>query len=434
MAPSLPRAPLQPRSDLKVVKQQLIFLVTLIATLFVLCPERYQFYRNLCVIPVLAWCTGMVFDLVILLNNKWDNAPAMVKYVVPFDFPDIKPPFDQIRGAVTKRMDGASTNLRQFWLRTRSLVLTFVNWLLSDFTSDPSNTISPGPEQKTSQPTPKPEQWVALVVATPIIYDANLFDMSLDTITETKQTISWEDTDVSSIPTILNSETFQVKLAVCLIPKSVWNSSKTMLDKFSTGLYWYHQPGDAACQGNQWDEDKIRTISKVQFIGNVREYKSIDRVNECFEPLREGWNDMNLYWSSIDFAIILAFLLVGKSSIDISKKLFDHFANLRSEQAHRNKDLNQKRLGAGAAVLTLLTGGLAAPITIPMMMGAGAAETQDRYLQGERISACQKLLERYEQLRTIIKIEEKEEKDVLKPKPPFSPPALEQSWFVDDSW
>ena len=142
-----------------------------------------------------------------------------------------------------------------------------------------------------------------------------------------------------------------------------------------------------------------------------------------------------MFWNNVDFAIILGFLLVGTSSADICKKMFDQFASLRLEQAQRNKTLNRSHLGAGAAILTLLSGGLAAPLTIPMMMGVEAAETtmsrRDRYLWGERTKVCKELLSRYESLSAIIELDDTE---VNASKAPFSAASIETSWFVDDAW
>lgn len=158
-------------------------------------------------------------------------------------------------------------------------------------------------------------------------------------------------------------------------------------------------------------------------------------INKGFESLRQGWDDVNIYWSDIDFAIIFSFLLVGSSSIEICKKLFDQFSTLRAEKASRNKELNRTRLGAGAAVLTLLTGGLAAPITIPMMMGAEMTmSTHDRYLWGERTRMCKEILGRYEQLEAIVEVEEIKVPKAIDPTPFFSPKTMESSWFVDDTW
>lgn len=113
--------------------------------------------------------------------------------------------------------------------------------------------------------------------------------------------------------------------------------------------------------------------------------------------------------------------------------MFDHFADLRVEQAQRNTDLNRSR--AGAAILTLLTGGLAAPLTIPMMMGAGDAamtmSANDRYLWGERTNMCKELLQRYTDLSAIIELKNTE---AYASKPLFAPPACESSWFADDTW
>ncbi|KAF4340073.1 hypothetical protein FBEOM_6008 [Fusarium beomiforme] len=428
-------SPRQRRQDLDVVKQQLVVVVSVTATLFVLCPEWLQFYRNLCMIPLLAWLTSKGFDLVIMLNDKWDNAPAMVKYFVPIDFPEITPPYEKIRSLASRRMEIASAKFRHLSSEIRAILLTLVNWLLSQFAADPSEVDSTEPQPKITKPAPKPDKWVAILVTTPLVSDDNEIDFGTKTIVEIGEVINWEKTEVSSLPAILPPSTFQIQLTVCLIPKSIWYSRKTVLEKFTTGLYWSHQPGNAPCQGEQWDEDRIRAISKVQVIGLVEEYSNIDKVNKSFESLREGWNDVNIYWNDIDFAIIFAFLLVGTSSIDICKKIFNQFANIRVEKASRNKDLNRARLGAGAAVLTLLTGGLAAPITIPMMMGAEmTTSTHDRYQWGERISMCQELLTRYEQLAAIIELEDIKVAKVLASTPAFSPKTMESSWFVDDTW
>ncbi|RGP81406.1 hypothetical protein FLONG3_551 [Fusarium longipes] len=433
MAPGSPPQVLpQRRHDLDVAKQQLVCIVTIIATLFVLCPEWLQLYRNLCVIPLLAYLTSVTFDLIISLNEKWDRAPAVVKYFVPVQIPEIAPPSEQIIGLLKRRIAIAGAKLQHFALQLRSLVRASIDWLLRQTGSGSVGKVSPGSEVKTPQAS-KPDRWVAVLVTTPVIEEQNPFQIDTDINNEILELISWESPELSPNLAIILSSTFKVQLALCLMPKSVWFSRKTLLEKFTTGLYWSHQPGLSKCQGEQWDEDRIRAISRVQFIGQVDEHKDIAKVNERFESLRKGWNDVNTYWSDVDYAIILAFLLVGKSSADVCKKMFDHFANLRVEHAQRNTDLNRSR--AGAALLTLLTGGLAAPVTIPMMMGAGDAamtmSANDRYLWGERMNMCKELLDRYKELAAIIEL-----KDIEIPasKPVFPPPALESSWFVDDAW
>jgi hypothetical protein len=131
MAPGSPPQVLpQRRRDLDVAKQQLVCLVTIIATLFVLCPEWLQLYRNLCVIPLLAYLTSITFDLIISLNEKWDRAPAVVKYFVPVQIPEIAPPSEQICRLVRRRIVIASAKVHHFSLQLRSMVHALVDWLL----------------------------------------------------------------------------------------------------------------------------------------------------------------------------------------------------------------------------------------------------------------------------------------------------------------
>ncbi|CAJ0554960.1 Ff.00g134730.m01.CDS01 [Fusarium sp. VM40] len=434
MPRSSPQAPLQ-RHDLDVVKQQLVVLVSVVTTVIVLCPEWLQFYRNLCAIPLLAWLTSRGFDFVIKLDKAWDSAPAMVKYFVPVDFPTITPPYEQIRGLTKRRMEITTIKLRRFASEMRRILLALVNWILCQMPRDTFTSDSPGSQQDKPAPKPKPDGWVAILVATPLIFNDISFSFGPDTIREICDEILWESTEVSTIPPICPSTNLQVELTLCLIPKSIWHSSKTVLEKFMTGLYWHHQPGNVASRGDQWDETRIRNISRAQVIGHIKDHNKIDQVNEEFDSLRLEWNDTNKYWNNIDFAIILAFLFVGISSTEICKKIFDQFASLRMEEAQRNYDLNRSRFGAGAAVLTLLTGGLAAPLTIPMMMGASAAEvtmsSRDRYLWDQRMSRCKDISERYESLTALVEVEEIK---VFTPKAPIMAPAMESSWFVDDAW
>jgi hypothetical protein len=139
---SSPRLPLQRRHDLDIVKQQLVVVVSATATVFVLCPEWLQFYRNLAVIPLLAWLTAKAFDLVIMLNDKWDNAPAMVKYFVPIDFPQITPPFEKMRSLGNRQLLVARTKFRYLSSEVRAVVLTLVNWVVSLFDGSESIGLS----------------------------------------------------------------------------------------------------------------------------------------------------------------------------------------------------------------------------------------------------------------------------------------------------
>lgn len=75
MPPPQTRTPLQRRQDLEIAKRQLTFLVSITATIFILCPQCLRIYRNLCIVPVLAWLTGSMFDLINSLSDTWDNAP-----------------------------------------------------------------------------------------------------------------------------------------------------------------------------------------------------------------------------------------------------------------------------------------------------------------------------------------------------------------------
>lgn len=144
-----------------------------------------------------------------------------------------------------------------------------------------SGVESPVSEERKAKPAPKPDEWVAILVTTPLINDDTGIDFGMNTIVEIGEVITWEHTQTTSLPAILPSSTFQVQMTVCLVPRSIWYSRKTVLEKFTTGLYWSHQPGQSVCQGEQWDQDRIRSISKVQVIGHGKKHNNIDKVNKC---------------------------------------------------------------------------------------------------------------------------------------------------------
>lgn len=119
---------------------------------------------------------------------------------------------------------------------------------------------------------------MVVLVTTPIIQNENPFHIDTNTDAEIYELISWESAEVSSNLTVILSPTSKVQLTLCLIPKSIWVSRKTVLEKFKVGLYWNHRPGHSQCQGEQWDEETIRSISRIQFVGQTDEY-NIDKVN-----------------------------------------------------------------------------------------------------------------------------------------------------------
>lgn len=125
---------------------------------------------------------------------------------------------------------------------------------------------------------------------------------------------------------------------------------------------------------------------------------------------------MNISWNDVDFAIILGFLVTGPRATQSTKDLFASFSRLRINQALAARgDFSRKGfltcwcVSATAGAVTLLTGGLAAPITGPLFVGgcfsglgfgfAGdAINARDVKMWKKRIEGCQDLQRRFPQL------------------------------------
>lgn len=127
------------RRDLEIAKRQFTFLVSITATVFILCPECLRIYRNLCIVPALAWLTGFAFDLINSLSNTWDNAPAVLKYFIPVDMNvPITAPFDQISTYVGPTLSWATSRARLMALEAKArimalrqvVLLVLANWFL----------------------------------------------------------------------------------------------------------------------------------------------------------------------------------------------------------------------------------------------------------------------------------------------------------------
>lgn len=66
-------------------KRQAVTTVSAIALIFILWPERFIIWRNLCFVPVAAWLTALVFDIKHGALDAWDGVPAWMKRFIGAD-------------------------------------------------------------------------------------------------------------------------------------------------------------------------------------------------------------------------------------------------------------------------------------------------------------------------------------------------------------
>ncbi|EEU37262.1 uncharacterized protein NECHADRAFT_78360 [Fusarium vanettenii 77-13-4] len=433
MPPPQTRTPLQRSRDLEIAKRQFTFLVSITATIFILCPECLRIYRNLCIVPALAWLTGFAFDLINSLSNTLDNAPTLLKYFIPDMNIPITAPFDQICTSVGPIISKASSYARLMALEAKArivalrqvVLLVLANWFLRQLGLDPIGENS-GRESEDGAPGPAPisDRWFGLLVMTPPVHDYGSLPLDPKT-SERSQPIPWDSHETSSIPSISPPSDFRVHLSFCLVPKTIWESPETTLaEKLKAGLYWDMRGEDCGSDGEIWAQARVQRITGIEILGLVDEEQ--DTVNAChayFASLQQDWKYMKISWNDVDFAIILGFLNTGPQVTQRMKELFACFSRLRINQALAARaNLSRKGflacwcVSATAGAVTFLTGGLAAPITGPLFvggcfsgLGVGLAGdsilAHDMKMWKRRIEGCQDLQRRFPQLEEIFQDE-----------------------------
>lgn len=127
--------------------------------------------------------------------------------------------------------------------------------------------------------------------------------------------------------------------------------------------------------------------------------------------LRRDWEYRNISWNDVDFAVLLAALVVaGPEAAEKCRGLFRTTETLRLEQML----VPRAQLGAGlatavGAMAILGTGGLAAPFVAPMVLGkfGGGTSTakigrRDQLIWDQRRDAMRDLARRFPRLRAVF--------------------------------
>jgi hypothetical protein len=121
---------------------------------------------------------------------------------------------------------------------------------------------------------------------------------------------------------------------------------------------------------------------------------------------------MRMLWDDVDFAAILAFLVMGPSTATKSAQIYRALCMLRADQAEVSK-----RSGPNieALLVAAATGGLAAPFALPLMAGGlAAAAMRNRNaaaLPEHRRKAYKSLMMQFPELGALFDAEEREHKE-----------------------
>lgn len=126
----------------------------------------------------------------------------------------------------------------------------------------------------------------------------------------------------------------------------------------------------------------------------------------------QDWKYMRMLWDDVDFAAILAFLVMGPSTATKSAQIYRALCMLRADQAEVSKrgGPNIESLLVAAA-----TGGLAAPFVLPLMAGglaaAAAMRSRNAALPEQRRKAYKSLMMQFPELKALFDAEEREHKE-----------------------
>jgi hypothetical protein len=139
-----------------------------------------------------------------------------------------------------------------------------------------------------------------------------------------------------------------------------------------------------------------------------------------FALLREDWKYMNIWWNDVDFAVLLGFLVAGNRAAAKCKSMLNVFHELRYEEVVKPRSegcvkgfMASWGVAMLSGVVTAASGGLAAPVTVPLFatawatgMGCGIAGTAiskgEKAKRDRRAQACRDLLSRFPQLRLVF--------------------------------
>ncbi|RSL49689.1 hypothetical protein CEP54_012288 [Fusarium duplospermum] len=407
MPPPPTQTQLQRRRSLEIAKRQFTFLVSIMATIFTLCPECLRVYRNLCIVPALAWLIGLAFDLIESLSNTWDNAPPILKYFIPDVNIRFEAPFEQINTSVGPLLSKGSREAKLIALEARTrimairkmVLLVLANWILRQLGQDPVGENSPGrSEDGTPGPAPVSDKWYEILVMTPPVHDYGSLPLDPDA-RPPSDPIPWDSRETSSVPSIFPPTDFRVHLSFCLVPKAVWESQDTTLtEKFKAGLYWDMTGENRGDNGEVWTQKRVQRIAGIETLGLVDEEQ--DAVISChayFASLRRGWRYVNLSWNDVDFAIILGFLVVGPPAARSTTDLFTRFSTLRINQVLGARQMVRENEAVSLWWWMYTVAGT----VVPLIGLFAALETIKMW--NRRIAYCRVLQRRFPQLEELFR-------------------------------
>lgn len=119
-----------------------------------------------------------------------------------------------------------------------------------------------------------------------------------------------------------------------------------------------------------------------------------------------------MLWDDVDFAAILAFLVMGPATAAKSAQIYRALCMLRADQVEASK---QGGPTIDSLLIAAATGGLAAPFVLPLMAGGLAAAAmrnqRNAALPEQRRKAYKSLMMQFPELNALFDAEEREHKE-----------------------
>ncbi|KAH7155696.1 hypothetical protein B0J13DRAFT_672671 [Dactylonectria estremocensis] len=281
--------------------------------------------------------------------------------------------------------------------------------------SNPSNASFTDTTAESVGALPRHKKYYAILVTTPPVHVYGPVSDHLHKAPDRPETIPWNATSTSSIPPILASLAFRRHFALCLVPTGLWESkTKTLAKKIDGQLFWdYSGDMSSSSRGAAWSPNRVSSINAIQELGIVG--SNCDAIMDCtnyYYQLREDWKYFNIWWNDADFAIVLA-CLVDRNAVSICRILMRRRDELREVEVTMPRQTSARRATfmtfAAASGLMAVTGGLAAPVAVPLFAAAGASHfAQDVLRTGEegrrdrRMASSEELQSKFPQLRQLF--------------------------------
>ncbi|OTA08861.1 hypothetical protein A9Z42_0005640 [Trichoderma parareesei] len=411
-------------------KRQAVTTVSIVALILILWPERFIILRNLCLVPVVAWVTALVFDLKHGALDAWDGVPAWLKRIIGADDNSNSNSYSRrnepthMRNrqhaspmklsdyVLTHLGDSASLIVSEAvrpWELARPILAEWarqaIQWLISQTsTSQASSSTS------SKKPAPKFTQYYGILVKAPRSPDipppfAPLFQMR-----DVPGSFDPKDgRHGSPVPSVLSSWDAECRLSLVLVEKTVWDDGHlTLRRKLSAGTNWSLSPPGRGKFDKQMEKPEFGLIKGIDVVGlGDGEYDALSKCRQCFQLLSQDWKYTRMLWDDVDFAVILSLLVLGPAAAAKCVELYRSLCQLREKQAGAG---TRGTPGLSPLLVAAATGSLAAPFALPLMAAAAAAAAMKKGgtngMPEQRRKAYRSLTVQFPELKVLFEEEE----------------------------